>query len=60
MSLTESRYAIVESVSAMDQVQARKVLDYINDLLEKKAEKEAYLQAKEEALREISKALQEA
>lgn len=59
MSLVESRYAIVESISAMDGFQTKMVLDYINDLKEKEAERQSYFKFREEAMKEIDNALKE-
>ena len=60
MSIGESRYAIVERVSNMDQFQTQKVLAYINDVLKSSEKKAAYQSFKERALSEINEALRQA
>ncbi|MDH5379999.1 MAG: hypothetical protein OEW75_04055 [Cyclobacteriaceae bacterium] len=60
MSLVESRYAIVEELSAMDVVQTQKVLEYISNLKNVENGTGSYSHFKEQALAEIHAALLEA
>lgn len=60
MSLTESRYAIMEYVAAMDVIQTKLVLEYIEKMSTSKTKSEAYRLLKEKAMAEINAALKQA
>jgi len=59
MSISESRYAIVESVSSMNSHQTRKVLDFIRKISRKENKKDEYSKFRRQAMEDINRALRE-
>lgn len=57
MTPINQKHQIVESLDALDQVQAEKVLEYIKGLLYTSKDEASYQKFKREALKEIRQAL---
>jgi hypothetical protein len=57
MSNIHQKHQILESLEALDQVQAEKVLEYIKGLLYTTKDDASYLKFKREAMKEIRQAI---